>query len=105
VASKYRITFENYMAVKKRADVHLTGTDLEWVIQRPGTLTDDRGTGQVRVGPAIPYGKVSREDVASVLVSIVEQPRLVRIIFELTEGNQPVRQAIKGLVNRYADCP
>ncbi|MGD5182245.1 NAD(P)H-binding protein, partial [Xanthomonas citri pv. citri] len=33
-------TFEVYMAVKKAADVHLAQSDLDWVILRPGTLTD-----------------------------------------------------------------
>ena len=27
--------------------------DLDWTILRPGTLTDDPGTGTVRLGPAI----------------------------------------------------
>lgn len=40
-------TFENYMAVKKQADVHLCATDLDWVIVRPGTLLDAAGTLQV----------------------------------------------------------
>lgn len=49
-------TFENYMVVKKHADVHLAATDLDWVILRPGTLLDTAGTGKVRAGLAIPYG-------------------------------------------------
>lgn len=37
-------TFENYMAVKKQADVYLSATDLDWVIVRPGLLLNDEGT-------------------------------------------------------------
>src|SRR5690606_2514984 len=61
-------TFENYMTVKKRADVHLAETDLDWVIVRPGLLLDTSGTGKVRAGLAIPYGDIARDDVAAVLV-------------------------------------
>ncbi|MCX2919548.1 SDR family oxidoreductase [Stenotrophomonas rhizophila] len=89
--------FENYMTVKKRADVYLAATDLDWVILRPGTLTDTAGTGRVTAGPAIAYGDIPRADVAATLVALVEQPQLRRTIIELTEGDQPVDAAIAAL--------
>lgn len=92
-------TFENYMAVKKRADVHLAESDLDWVILRPGLLLDAPGTGKVRAGLAIPYGDVTREDVAATLVEIIERPQVSRVIVELTEGNTPVDQAIQRLAS------
>ncbi len=88
-------TFENYMAVKKRADVHLAASDLDWVILRPGTLLDSPGTGKVRAGLAIPYGDVPREDVAAALLQIIEQPNVNRVIIELTQGTTPVDEAIQ----------
>ncbi|WP_397475483.1 SDR family oxidoreductase [Pusillimonas sp.] len=90
-------TFENYMAVKKRADVHLAESDLNWVILRPGLLLDSPGTGKVRAGLAIPYGDIAREDVAAVLVEIVEHPEPSRIIIELTQGDTLVGDAIRQL--------
>jgi len=36
--------FERYMRAKRVADVDLAATDLDWLIIRPGTLTDDAGT-------------------------------------------------------------
>ena len=69
-------TFENYMAVKKQADVHLAESNLKWVIVRPGLLLDSPGTGQVRAGLAIPYGDVAREDVAATLVEIIAHPEV-----------------------------
>lgn len=90
-------TFENYMAVKKLADVHLAQSDLDWVILRPGTLLDAPGTGKVRAGLAIPYGGVPREDVAAALLEIIERPAVSRVIIELTEGDTPVGQAIDRL--------
>lgn len=91
--------FENYMAVKKRADVHLAESGLDWVILRPGTLTDEPGDGKVRLGPAIPYGKVARDNVAEALAELVERPRASRIIIELTDGDSPVAEAIEGLLS------
>lgn len=92
-------TFENYMAVKKLADVHLAESDLDWVILRPGTLRDAPGTGKVRTGLAIPYGDVSRDDVAATLVELVEQPAVSRIIVELTQGDSPVSESVRRLAS------
>ena len=50
------LEFEHYMKVKREADVHLAATNLDWVIVRPGNLTDAPGTGRVRLGLAITYG-------------------------------------------------
>lgn len=90
-------TFENYMAVKKRADVHLAESDLDWVILRPGTLLDTMGTGKVRTGLAIPYGEVSRDDVAATLLEIIMRPTVSRVIVELTQGNTPISESVQCL--------
>lgn len=89
--------FENYMTVKKRADVYLAATDLDWVILRPGTLSDAPGTGRVTAGPAIAYGDIPRADVAATLVALVEHPQVRRTIIELTEGDWPADEAIAQL--------
>lgn len=87
--------FENYMRVKKLADVHLAESALDWVILRPGTLLDSPGTGKVRAGLAIPYGEVTRDDVAAALLEIIERPAVRRVIIELTGGETPVGEAIQ----------
>ena len=92
-------TFEVYMSVKKLAEVHLADTDLDWVILRPGTLLDTPGTGTVRTGWALPYGEVSRDDVAATLVEIIEHPALGRAIVELTQGSTPVKDSIERLLH------
>ena len=93
-------TFENYMRVKKMADVALVQSELDWVILRPGTLRDETGTGLVRAGLAIPYGDVSRDDVAATLAEIIEQPAISRVIIELTAGDVPVREAVQKIAGR-----
>jgi uncharacterized protein YbjT (DUF2867 family) len=90
--------FEHYMKLKRRSDVHLAGTGLDWVIVRPGTLTNSKGTGGVRIGMAIPYGEVSRDDVAAVFAELVHTPRIKRVILELTGGDMPVHEALKHAV-------
>ncbi|MBM6612515.1 MULTISPECIES: NAD(P)H-binding protein [Enterobacteriaceae] len=87
-------SFENYMFVKKQADVYLAQSDLDWVILRPGTLLDDPGQNGIRAGLAIPYGDVSRDDVAWTLAEIINRPTVNRIIIELTAGNEAISTAI-----------
>lgn len=93
-------TFENYMRVKKMADVALAESDLDWVILRPGTLTDEPGSGRVRTGLAIPYGDISREDVAATLAEIIAQPNVSRVIIELTSGDATVQDAVRQMAAR-----
>lgn len=37
--------FEHYMAVKRAADIAVATSSLDWVIVRPGTLTDEPARG------------------------------------------------------------
>jgi uncharacterized protein YbjT (DUF2867 family) len=89
--------FEHYMRVKKAADVHLAQTDLDWLIVRPGTLTDEPGRGLVSAGLAIAYGDVSRDDVAAFIDAALHEPALSRMILELTAGPAPVGDAVRAL--------
>ena len=91
--------FEHYIKVKKSADVHLSRTDLDWLIVRPGTLLDTPGTGRVAAGPAVEYGDVPRDDVAAFLAAALAEPALTRTIVELTTGDVPVADAVARLTN------
>ena len=93
-------TFENYMKVKKQADVYLAQSGLDWVILRPGTLVDTAGTGRITAGPAIPYGDVPRDDVAATLAELIDQPTINRAIIELIQGTAPVRDALAALARQ-----
>lgn len=87
-------SFEIYMKVKRQADVDLADSKLAWTILRPGTLTDNPGTDQVRLGQAIPYGAIPREDVAGVLAELLKHPETAYSILELTEGNLSIEDAV-----------
>ena len=85
--------FENYMAVKKEADVYLVQSGLDYFILRPGTLTDEAGTGKVAADYALSYGSVTRDDVAAFLAEIVDRGGPARAIVELTGGETPAAEA------------
>lgn len=93
--------FEHYMRTKKAADVYLTATDLDWVIVRPGLLTDDAGSGQVAADVAVDYGEVSRDNVAAFIDTILHDDGVSRLIVELTDGNVPIPDAVARLASRY----
>ncbi|MGP9501933.1 NAD(P)H-binding protein [Specibacter sp. AOP5-B1-6] len=85
---------EYYFAVKKRAEVSLTRTDLDWVILRPSLLTDAPGRGRVSMGPAELHDEISREDVAATLAEIVYEDRIRRQILELNTGSTAIPEAV-----------
>ncbi len=89
--------FEIYIRVKKLADAYLVASNLDFVIVRPGTLNEDRGTGKVRADLAIPYGEISRDDVAAFLAALVDRPDLRRVVVELTQGTTPIDKAVEHL--------
>ncbi|WP_210210333.1 SDR family oxidoreductase [Altericroceibacterium spongiae] len=92
--------FENYMRVKKQTDCELVASDRDWVILRPGTLTNDSGDGRINADLAVPYGNVSRDNVALTLATLIETPALHHCIIELTDGDHPVTDALQALADR-----
>ena len=91
--------FEHYMRVKKSADVHLAASDLDWLIVRPGLLSDETGDGKVTAGPAVDYGDVRRDNVAAFIDAALHEPTLSRVIVELTDGPTPVAEAAITVAN------
>lgn len=87
--------FEHYMAVKRKADNDLVASGLDWVILRPGALTDEDGDGLVNANLAVPFGPVARGNVAAVLTALIDRPEIKREIIELTDGDVPVQEAVK----------
>ncbi|WP_156951085.1 SDR family oxidoreductase [Saccharibacillus sacchari] len=71
---------EYYFAAKKKADIRLSRSDLDWIILRPSLLVDDPGVGTVSMGPAEFHGQIAREDVAATLAELLHEPRIGRQI-------------------------
>jgi uncharacterized protein YbjT (DUF2867 family) len=86
-----------YIEAKAEADAALQRSGLAFTIVRPGRLTDDPGTGRVRVGQDIGYGQVARDDVAATLAAALQEPNTIRKTFELFEGDTPVEEALRAL--------
>jgi uncharacterized protein YbjT (DUF2867 family) len=86
-----------YYEAKAEADERLMESGLDYTIVRPGALTDDPGTGRVRVGTDIERGEVPRDDVAAVVLAVLEQPGSIGKVFELVSGDTPVEEAVAGL--------
>jgi uncharacterized protein YbjT (DUF2867 family) len=89
--------FRVYLKAKAAAEDDLTARDLDWTVLRPGGLTDDPGTGLVSLGTPVPPGRVSREDVASVLLGILDDDDTIGLTLELTRGPTPIEIAIAQL--------
>ena len=87
-------TFTVYQRAKGRADAELEASGLEHTIVRPGRLTDDPGTGHVRVGEGLGRGEVSRDDVAAVLAAVLHEPATVGRTTEVVAGDVPVDEAV-----------
>jgi uncharacterized protein YbjT (DUF2867 family) len=87
-----------YLEAKAEADAYLQASGLDWTIVRPGSLTDDPGTGRVRVSTELGGGgPVTRDDVAAVLAATLTAENTVGVTFELFAGETPIDEAVAGL--------
>ena len=90
--------FAAYLKAKKAAEDDLRERELDWTILRPGHLTDTPGTGRVQLKPPpVGRGEVSRDDVAAVLIGLLDAPATRGMTLELIAGEIPVQQAIANL--------
>jgi uncharacterized protein YbjT (DUF2867 family) len=86
-----------YLEAKAEADAALAASGLEFTIVRPGPLTDDPGTGSVRLGEDVGRAAVTRDDVAAVLAGVLYEPRTVGRTFVLVAGDTPIATALSQL--------
>ena len=89
--------FRHYLRAKRAAEDDLKARDLDWTILRPGQLTDDAGTGLVLLAGKTGRGPVPRDDVAAVLVALLDTPATARRTLELISGEDAISQAISAL--------
>lgn len=89
--------FVAYLRAKLAAEDDLRARDLAWTILRPGRLTDDAGTGRVRLAGQVERGDVPRDDVAAVLAALLDAPGTAGAVLELVSGDTPVAEAVAAL--------
>jgi len=93
-------TFTLYMRAKGRADAELAASGLDYTIVRPGSLTDDPGTGLVEIAEHLEGGSISRDDVAAVMAKVLHARVAIDRTFDLVAGETRIDQAIASLRER-----
>ena len=87
-------TFAVYLRAKGQADAELRDSGLDFTVVRPGHLTDDAGTGSVKLGEGVGRGDIPREDVAAVVAAVLTAPNTIGATFELISGDTPIDEAV-----------
>src|SRR3954471_918743 len=67
---------------------------LDTTIVRPGHLTNDSGTGRVTIATHTGRGDIPREDVAAVLLAVLDTPGTAGQTLELISGDTPITEAV-----------
>jgi uncharacterized protein YbjT (DUF2867 family) len=86
-----------YSAAKHYADIWLRESGLDYTIIRPGLLTNDVGTGEIKVAMDIERGDISREDVASTILASLENDHTIGKEFDLIGGETLIEDALTSL--------
>ena len=89
--------FVAYLRAKLAAEEQVRERDLDLTVLRPGRLTDEPGTGRVRLEPSVPRGDVPRDDVAEVLAALLAAPATAGLVLELVSGETGVTAAVAAL--------
>ncbi len=88
--------FAAYLRAKGAADADVRArAGLDWTILRPGRLTNDPGTGRVNLAESTGRGAVTRDDVAAVLVALLDEPGTAGRTLELIGGDAPIGDAVR----------
>ncbi len=90
--------FSVYLRAKAEADAALAASDRDWTIVRPGRLTDESGTGRVRIELSPFRGEIPRDDVAALLAAVIHEPRVTRRILYVSGGGESIQNALEAAV-------
>jgi nucleoside-diphosphate-sugar epimerase len=82
-------TFDFYLRAKGRADDAVRASGLDYLIVRPGGLTDDPPAGTVTAGESVERGRIPRADVAAVIATLLRDGTPARTI-EVVGGRTPI---------------
>jgi uncharacterized protein YbjT (DUF2867 family) len=89
---------QHYLRAKRNADEHLKSSGLNYTIVRPGRLTNDDGNGKVSVSERLDaFGEIPRQDVARVLLAVLDSDNTGNCVFDVVSGDVPVRDALANL--------
>jgi uncharacterized protein YbjT (DUF2867 family) len=87
--------FVAYLRAKGAADDNVRAREaLDSTIVRPGHLINDPGTGRVTIADSTGRGNIPREDVAAVLLAVLDTPGTAGQTFEVISGDSPIGEAV-----------
>ncbi|MEX0845326.1 MAG: SDR family oxidoreductase [Balneolaceae bacterium] len=88
---------QHYYEAKSAADEYLRNSGLDYTILMPGRLSNEDGTGNIDLGERIELDNrsITRDDVASVIVEILDQENTFGKSLELLQGNIPINEAVE----------
>ena len=86
--------FSVYLRAKAEADAAVQASDRDWTIVRPGGLTDEPGTGRVRIDTEPFHGRIPRDDVADVLAAVLHDQRANHRILYVNAGEESLDHAL-----------
>jgi nucleoside-diphosphate-sugar epimerase len=89
-------TFDVYLRAKGRADDAVRASGLDYLIVKPGGLTDDPPAGTVKAGKSVERGRIPRADVAAVIATLLRDGTPARTI-EVVAGRTPIEGLAKKL--------
>jgi uncharacterized protein YbjT (DUF2867 family) len=84
-----------YVDAKRDADAAVRDSGLDWTILRPGSLTDDAGTGRVTMAGEVARGRIPRADVAATIAAVLDHDRAAGGQWELVSGDVPIADAVE----------
>lgn len=82
-----------YMIAKFYADRELRRSNLDYTIIHPGYLTDDQPTDKITVDDLSKNQKISRADVASVLMELIDNKKSIRKDYTIVNGDTLINDA------------
>jgi uncharacterized protein YbjT (DUF2867 family) len=90
--------FQVYQKAKSEADDALRKSGLDYTIVKPGRLTNEPGTGKVKIARNLGRGEIPREDVARVIRDVIEDHRTIGKEFDLLSGENSIESELLRLV-------
>lgn len=88
-----------YYVAKHYADRALINSNLDYTIVKPNILIDDNGIGKIAIESFedINNDRITRADVAKIIVTALDTPETIGQSFNVTQGNTEFKEALKQL--------
>lgn len=85
-----------YLVAKWAADEILLRSGLDFTVLRPGSLTEEAGTGRITAAEHLAErsGGISRDNVAAAIVHCLRSPGTAGKTYEMLDGDTPVEDAL-----------